>query len=218
MDLNESYIIIDIPDDFIFIDKYDDLINKRFELYIENSYYDKLIQFNMNKWLDNLNIKKNGKKNGKKNTNSFEQFVLDALRSNIYINNNYISDPIFIKNKYQELSDEMKELIWVFASQSAFVIPFELLNIDVMKKGYYLSELSSKDSEEYNINKKMIISITECKKKDYFVLKNSKVLRIFDLINDNDKTIAFVYIDLEFNINKPEDSFFRYELRPVKNL
>ena len=28
-----------------------------------------------------------------------------------YINNNYISDPIFIKNKYQELSDEMKELI-----------------------------------------------------------------------------------------------------------
>ena len=49
MDLNESYIIIDIPDDFIFIDKYDDLINKRFELYIENSYYDKLIQFNMNK-------------------------------------------------------------------------------------------------------------------------------------------------------------------------
>ena len=65
----------------------------------------------------------------------------------------------------------------------------------------------SKDSEEYNINKKMIISITECKEKDYFILKNSKILRIFDLIDDNDKTIAFVHIDLEFNINKPEDSF-----------
>lgn len=213
MNLNESYIIIEIPDDFIFIDKYDDLINKNIELYEENSYYDKLIQFNMRKWLDNLNIKKNSKK-----INNFEQFVLDALRSNIYINNNYISDPIFVKNKYQELSDEIKEFIWIFASQSAYVIPFELLNIDIMKKGYYLSELSSKDSEEYNINKKMIISITECKEKDYFILKNSKVLRIFDLIGDDDKTIAFVYIDLEFNINKPEDSFFRYELRPVKNL
>jgi hypothetical protein len=214
MDLNESYIIVDIPDDFIFIDKYDDLINQHVELYIENSFYDKLIQFNMNKWLENLNIKKNSKKN----SNNFEQFVLDALRSNIYINNNYISDPVFIKNKYQKLDSKIKEFIWIFASQSAFVIPFELLNMDIMKKGYYLSELSSKDSEEYNINKKMIISITECTKKDYFVLKNSKVLRIFDLINDNDKTIAFVYIDLEFNINKPEDSFFRYELRPIKNL
>ena len=214
MDLNESYIIVDIPDDFIFIDKYDDLINKNMELYEENSYYDKLIQFNMNKWLDNLNINKYNKKK----FNNFEQFVLDALRSNIYINNHYISDPIFVKNKYEKLSDEMKELIWIFASQSAFVIPFELLNYDIMKKGYYLSELSSKDSEEYNINKKMIISITECKEKDYFILKNSKILRIFDLIDDNDKTIAFVHIDLEFNINKPEDSFFRYELRPVKNL
>ena len=113
MDLNESYIIVDIPDDFIFIDKYDDLINKNMELYEENSYYDKLIQFNMNKWLDNLNIKKDNKKK----FNNFEQFVLDALRSNIYINNHYISDPIFVKNKYEKLSDEMKELIWIFASQ-----------------------------------------------------------------------------------------------------
>ncbi len=61
-----------------------------------------------------------------------------------------------------------------------------------MKKGYFLTELSSKDSELYNINKKMIISISDYKKKNYFVIKNSKILRIFKLENDNDITTTLV--------------------------
>ena len=61
----------------------------------------------------------------------------------------------------------------------------------------------------------MIIKISECKKKNYFVIKNSKMLRIFKLVKDNDITIALVNFELEFNINYPENSFMRLEFRPV---
>lgn len=84
-----------------------------------------------------------------------------------------------------------------------------------MKKGYFLTELSSKDSELYNINKKMIISISDYKKKNYFVIKNSKILRIFKLENDNDITTTLVNFELEFNLNNPEVSFLRLEFRPT---
>ena len=84
-----------------------------------------------------------------------------------------------------------------------------------MKKGYFLTELSSKESELYNINKKMIISINDYKKKNYFVIKNSKILRIFKLENDNDITTTLVNFELEFNLNNPEVSFLRLEFRPT---
>lgn len=206
--LNSSYIIVDIPDDYIFIHKFNEIIKNNEEIFEERSYYDKLIQFNLNDWYKNIQKVKLKK-------NNWHQFYVDAIRSNIYINNNYVSDPNTLKEKYRDFSPEKKELLWTLCSQSAYVIPFELLNKEVMKKGYFLTELSSKDSELYNINKKMIISISDYKKKNYFVIKNSKILRIFKLENDNDITTTLVNFELEFNLNNPEVSFLRLEFRPT---
>ena len=108
--------------------------------------------------------------------------------------------------------------MWLLSSQTAYVVPFNFLNKDILNKGYYLTELSNHDSEIYNVDKKMIISISDYKNRNYFILKNSKVLRIFKMINDSDVTIALVYLDIEFNLNKPENSFLRVEFRPIKNL
>ena len=81
------------------------------------------------------------------NDDNWKQFVLDAWRSNIYINNNYVSDPVTVKNKYNHLDSMMKNRIWIFSSQTAFVIPVELLSNEIMDKGYYLAEISNQDSE-----------------------------------------------------------------------
>ena len=214
IDLNSTYVFVDIPEDFIFVDKFEHLVSNGEQIYKENIYYDKLIQFNLKKWIESLNQKRfEGRKAC--DDDNWKQFVLDAWRSNIYINNNYVSDPITVKNKYNHLDPMMKNRIWIFSSQTAFVIPVELLSNEIMDKGYYLAEISNQDSERFNVNKKMIVNIVDCKKKDYFVLTNSKVLRIFKLEKDFDVTLALVYIDLEFNINKPEDSFFKIEFKPV---
>ena len=214
IDLNSTYVFVDIPEDFIFVDKFEHLVSNGEQIYKENVYYDKLIQFDLKKWIKSLNQKRFEDRKAQDDDN-WKQFVLDAWRSNIYINNNYVSDPITVKNKYNYLDSMMKNRIWIFSSQTAFVIPVELLSNEIMNKGYYLAEISNQDSERYNVNKKMIVNIVDCKKKDYFVLTNSKVLRIFKLEKDIDVTLALVYIDLEFNINKPEDSFFKIEFKPV---
>ena len=83
--LNNSYIIVDIPDDYIFIHKFNEIIKNNEEIFEERSYYDKLIQFNLNDWYKNIQKVKLKK-------NSWHQFYVDAIRSNIYINNNYVSD------------------------------------------------------------------------------------------------------------------------------
>ena len=84
--LNSSYVIIDIPDDFIFIHKFNELSKNGERVFEENEFYDKLIQFNLIDWFDRINNNGNTK-------NYWEQFYVDALRSNIYINNNYLYDP-----------------------------------------------------------------------------------------------------------------------------
>ena len=214
MDLNSTYVFVEVPDDFVFIDKYDDMIRDGDKVYEENSYYDKIIQFDFKSWIENL-------KNThlKKETNEYwNQFCLDAVRSNVYINDRYIKDPTILRERYKELSLETKNIMWLLSSQTAYVVPFNFLNKDILNKGYYLTELSNNDSEMYNVDKKMIISISDYKNRNYFILKNSKVLRIFKMINDNDVTIALVYLDIEFNLNKPENSFLKVEFRPIKNL
>lgn len=52
--LNSSYIIVDIPDDYIFIHKFNEIIKNNEEIFEERSYYDKLIQFNLNDWYENI--------------------------------------------------------------------------------------------------------------------------------------------------------------------
>lgn len=206
--LNSSYVIIDIPDDFIFIHKFNELSKNGERVFEENEFYDKLIQFNLMDWFEKIN-------NYGSSKNYWEQFYVDALRSNIYINNNYLYDPNLLKEKFKNLDEDKRNLIWILCSQTAYVIPYELLSKDIVSRGYYLTEISTKDSDYHNINKKMIIKISECKKKNYFVIKNSKILRIFKFKENNDITIALVNFELEFNINYPENSFMRIEFRPV---
>ena len=206
--LHSSYVIIDIPDDFIFIHKFDELSKSKEPIFEENEFYDKLVQFNLMDWYKKINDCGNSK-------NYWEQFYVDALRSNIYINNNYLNDPKQLRDRFNDLDETKLNLIWILCSQTAYVIPYELLSKDIVNRGYYLTEISTRDSDYHNINKKMIIKISECKKKNYFVIKNSKMLRIFKLVNDKDITIALVNFELEFNISHPENSFMRLDFRPI---
>ena len=211
MDINSSFVFVENPEDFIMIDKYDSIVNNYENIYIENLYYYKIIQFDFNNWINNMNYIKS---NLIIEDNNWRQFELDANRSDIYINNKKILDPIIIKNKYNYLDNIVKNIIWIFSSQIAYVIPFEFLNKDIIKKGYYLAELSTYDIEKFNINKKMIININECEKRNYFILNTSKILRIFKMINDIDITISLVNININFNINNPSNSFLKIEFIP----
>jgi len=212
MDISSSFVFIESPEDFIIIDKYDDIINNYENIYIENLYYYKIIQFDLNNWINHLNYIKS---NLIIEDNNWKQFELDANRSEIYINNKHILDPIIIKNKYNYLDNIVKNIIWIFSSQIAYVIPFDFLNKDITKKGYYLAELSTNDIEFFNINKKMVININECEKQNYFILNTSKILRIFKIINDIDITISLVNINIDFNINNPNNSFLKIEFIPT---
>jgi|688.fasta_scaffold259560_2 hypothetical protein len=212
MDISSSFVFIESPEDFIIIDKYDDIINNYENIYIENLYYYKIIQFDLNNWINHLNYIKS---NLIIEDNNWKQFELDANRSDIYINNKHILDPIIIKNKYNYLDNVVKNIIWIFSSQIAYVIPFDFINKDITKKGYYLAELSTNDIDFFNINKKMVININESEKQNYFILNTSKILRIFKMINDIDITISLVNINIDFNINNPNNSFLKIEFIPT---
>ena len=99
---------------------------------------------------------------------------------------------------------ELKDII-IESSENSFFSDILDKTSDLKKSNIFL--ISRDNIKEIIENNSLV--------ENYFVIKNSKMLRIFKLVKDNDITIALVNFELEFNINYPENSFMRLEFRPV---
>ena len=157
----------------------------------------------MNKWLTYLIDTYKNKKS--MNRSIWEQYKIDANRSVIYINDKLLYNVLDIKDYIRKYKNIINVYILIILTQVIFVIPFTLIQNNIMKNKYILSELSSKDIYKYskyikdiNKNNLYLCSFT---KKD-IIIKIIKYLRIFKLKKSNDKTISIVKINIEFSFKK----------------
>ena len=214
--IDNDYCIIDQINYYTFVDYVDTekmLINNFF---YKSKKYERLIYYDMNKWLTYLIDTYKNKKS--MNRSIWEQYKIDANRSVIYINDKLLYNVLDIKDYIRKYKNIINVYILIILTQVIFVIPFTLIQNNIMKNKYILSELSSKDIYKYskyikdiNKNNLYLCSFT---KKD-IIIKIIKYLRIFKLKKSNDKTISIVKINIEFSFKKNKYSIIKIKFIPV---
>ena len=214
--IDNDYCIIDQINYYTFVDYVDTekmLINNFF---YKSKKYERLIYYDMNKWLTYLIDTYKNKKS--MNRSIWEQYKIDANRSVIYINDKLLYNVLDIKDYIRKYKNIINVYILIILTQVIFVIPFTLIQNNIMKNKYILSELSSKDIYKYskyikdiNKNNLYLCSFT---KKD-IIIKIIKYLRIFKLKKSNDKTISIVKKNIKFSFKKNKYSIIKIKFIPV---
>ena len=208
--IEKSYILIKHPNTFTFIDNIKNVNPEITDFYLDDENFERIINFDLNLLIND--IKKSFNSSNQKEL-IWKQFLIDAKRSNVYINNKYIQEynleniVSLIKSRNKNISDDLIQKILILSTQGSFSIPFSIIQNNLKKQNYFLSELTKEISEKYNAEKKMINSIYIGKEE--IILENKKNLRIFKLENCNDKTVNIVRLNLLFHLNNPQYCFFK---------
>ena len=178
-DLN---ILFDDNSEFVAVDKINNF-NYKHNFFSENDKIERIIYLDFKLWFNDMKKSFNEK-------SIIEQFKVDYNRSKVYCNGNLITDYEqiidFIELYYKERNVDD---ILMFCTQTSCVVPFEIIQKGLGYK-YYLSERINPDDKTFIINFDI--------DKDLNFTINKK-MRIFKLVNGNDKTITNVNILIKFD-------------------
>lgn len=206
-----DYEIINSINYYTFIDTINNFENKIDNFFIKNKEYERLIYYNLNNWL--LFLIESFKNNIDKKNNIWEQYIKDANRSIIYINNKKLYYSKNINNYINIYETTFQYYILIILSQIIFVIPYCLLQNNFYNKNYILSELSDIDLKRKNYSKKLIYNCLFTKNNTN--IKINKYLRIFNFSNNKDETICIVHIFIEFNLINNKYSIIKFKFIPI---
>jgi hypothetical protein len=200
----EGYVALDIMGD----------INKNLNrFFVEDDEIERIVYFNFKSWLKDI------KNSFKSNKDISKQFVLDWNRSNFYCNGNVIPDPSeFINFLEQKYNKKTIKKILMFFTQVSLALPYEIIKKSLNDSDivYHLGEITNNDKSKNNLIKRFQINIdTDIDNKINFRLE--KILRVFKLVNHNDKTVSIVNIYLNFDFEN-DYAIFKITYNPIKNI
>ena len=192
----ELNILFDDNSEFIAVDKIDDLNFKK-NFFSEDNKIERIIYLDFKFWFNDMKKSFNEK-------SIKDQFIVDYNRSKVYCNGNLITDYEqiidFIELYYKERNVDD---ILMFCTQTTCVVPFEIIQKGLGYK-YYLSERVIPDEKTFIIN-------FDIDKNLNFTI--NKKMRIFKLVNGNDKTITNVNILIKFDFEN--DAIIKIMYDPV---
>ena len=178
----ELNILFDDNSEFVAVDKINNF-NYKHNFFSENNKIERIIYLDFKLWFNDMKKSFNEK-------SIKDQFKVDYDRSKVYCNGNLITDSEqiidFIELYYKERNVDD---ILMFCTQTACVVPFEIIQKGLGYK-YYLSERVNTDEKTFVINFDI--------DKDLKFTINKK-MRIFKLVDGNDKTITNVNILINFD-------------------
>lgn len=208
--MNEYYIIdfdkfknkkkinisFDDSSEFVAIDKINNFNYKK-NFFSENHKIERIIYLDFKFWYNDMKKSFNEKSIKK-------QFKQDYNRSKVYCNGNLITD-------YEQIIDFIElyfkernvDDILMFCTQTSCVLPFEIIQKGLGYK-YFLSERINSEEKTFVINFDI--------DKDLKFIINKK-MRIFKLVNSNDKTITNVNILIKFDFKN--DAIIKIMYDPV---
>ena len=192
-DLN---ILFDDNSEFVAVDKISNF-NYKHNFFSENDKIERIIYLDFKLWFNDMKKSFNEK-------SIIEQFKVDYNRSKVYCNGNLITDYEqiidFIELYYKERNVDD---ILMFCTQTCCVVPFEIIQKGLGYK-YYLSERINPDEKTFIINFDI--------DKDLNFTINKK-MRIFKLVNGNDKTTTNVNILIKFDFKN--DAMLKIMYDPI---
>lgn len=156
--------------------------------------------------LDFKNIIKDVRKSFKDEKNIIEQFIIDCKRSNIIINkhiqdykklNKYIRKNINLEYYYEYL---------ICFTQALLSVPYIILSNSTKK---YVGELSCKERKKFGSYNNIVISNNKA--------KIYKMLRIFNITENGDKTLYYIKISMKFGFDVPDDIVMTFKIINIKN-
>ena len=139
---------------------------------------------------------------------TWHQFYIDILRSEFYINNIRIKNPIVGMRMIQKRYNKLSKVLGLLCTQGALSLIIKKLQLPIINENYFVSELSSNNkNNKINIGKNIK---NEKVMKIYFnfitntivIKKNLRIVNITK--NGNDETIKYITLIIEFKLLNKE--------------
>jgi len=181
---------------YILISNTEDNISHIEEIYIHKT----LIILNFK------NIIEDVKKSFRNEENIIEQFIIDCKRSNIIINkhiqdykklNKYIRKNINLEYYYQYL---------ICFTQALLSVPYIILSNSTNK---YVGELNYEERIKFGSYDNIVINNNKA--------KIYKILRIFNITENSDKTLYYIKISMKFEFDVPNDIVMTFKIINIKS-
>ena len=187
-----------VKNDYTIIDTIDyNLLNIQFDILNNNHISERFIPIDAKIFIEKI------EKSFINSGDIYNQFKNDLIRSKFIINNYNVTKPELIKDFLDFKYDKRTvDKILMLSTQAYLGLPFELIQNSL--DGKYFSEISQNN----NIPKKFIINIDT--DNDTILFKINKNMRIFELNNDDAKTLCLVNIELDYDMEN--DNFIMMKL------